>query len=91
MNTPITPNAQPLYTFQNRSGEFVDVLARAEYQGEQVDVTRTDNPEHLPYCVSGTKVTARYYATAEAAAEAFDSLRLVTLAAKFGTYEYAKR
>ena len=27
MNTHITPNAQPLYTFQNRSGAFVDVLA----------------------------------------------------------------
>lgn len=90
MNTHITPNAQPLYTFQNRAGDFVDVLARAEYQGEQVDVTRTDNPAHLPYCVSGTKLTSRYYKTAEAAAAAFDAVRLVTLAAKFGTYEYAK-
>ena len=90
MKTPISSNVQPLYTFQNRSGEFVDVLARAEYQGEQVDVTRTDNPKNLPFCLSGTRLAARYYATAEAAAEAFDSVRLVTLAAKFGTYEYAK-
>lgn len=91
MNTPLTPNVQPLYTFQNRSGAFVDVLARAEYQGESVDITRTDNPKTLPYCVSGTKVTARYYATAEQAARAFDAVRLVTLAARFGTYEFATR
>ena len=91
MNTPITPNVQPLYTFQNRSGAFVDVLARAEYQGECVDITSEDSPGKLRYCVSGTRVTSRYYDTLEGAVRAFDSLRLVTLAAKFGTYEYATR
>ena len=89
MNTPVTPNAQPLYTFQNRSGAFVDVLARAEYQGESVDVTFEVGPGKMRYCVSGTRVTSRHYNTLEDAVRAFDSLRLVTLAAKFGTYEYA--
>ncbi len=90
MNTPLTPNVHPLYTFQNRAGHFIDVLARAEYQGESVDITQTDVPGVLPYCVSGTKVTQRFYHSLAEAVAAFDSVRLVTLAAKFGIYEYAK-
>jgi len=91
MNTHITPNAQPLYTFQNRAGDFIDVLARAEYQGESVDLTRTDNRNHLQYCVSGTETASRYFHALADAVAAFDAQRLVTLAAKFGTYEFATR
>lgn len=100
MNTPITSNAQPLYTFQNRSGDFVDVLARAEYQGESVDLCAVSSPSGIRYVVEGTKVPRQTFSTSAAlptlgdsltaAVTAFDSERLVTLAAKFGTYEYGK-
>ena len=91
MNTHITPNAQPLYTFQNRSGDFVDVLARAEYQGEQLDVTCVATPSGPRYDVEGTNYARRPFNTLSEALRAFDAERLTTLAAKFGTYEYAKR
>ena len=91
MNTPLTPNVQPLYTFQNVSGDFVDVLARAEYQGDQLDVCAISSPAGLRYVVEGTKVTRQTFTALSAAVAAFDSERLVTLAAKFGTYEFATR
>ena len=90
MNTPITPNATPLCTFQNRAGDFVDILARAEYQGEQIDVTAVATPAGLRYVVEGTKCPRATFHELQSAVDAFDSHRLVTLAAKFGTYEYAK-
>ena len=91
MNTPLTPNAQPLYTFQNVAGDFVDVLARAEYQGEQLDVTAVATPDGLRYVVEGTKCPPATFHDLQNAVDAFDSHRLVTLAAKFGTYEFATR
>ena len=91
MNTHITPNAQPLYTFQNRSGAFVDVLARAEYQGEQLDVTAVATPAGLRYVVEGTTFARATFTDLESALSAFDAERLTTLAAKFGTYEVATR
>lgn len=90
MNNTITPNTQPLYTFQNRAGDFVDVLARAEYQGEQVDVTCSTKNGRTSYVVEGTKTTTARFDNIGQAFEAFASQRLVRLAQKFGTYEVAK-
>ena len=94
MNTPTpTPTAQALFTFQDVTGAFVDVIARAEYAGESLDVTRkamTTLQGRTGFVVSGTNTPGMAFDTMSAAWEAFTSQRLATLAAKFGTFEVAK-
>ena len=88
MNIPT--NAQPLYTFQNRAGEFVDVLARAEYSGGTIDVTTKCVDGRTSYLVEGTDIRTTSHVTLEQALVEFGQYRLVTLAKKFGTFEIAK-
>ena len=91
MNTPTpTPTAQALFTFQDVSGAFVDVLARAEYAGESLDVTRKEVKGSPVYVVSGTRIPSAGFDSVSLAWEAFTSQRLARLAAKFGTFEVAK-
>ena len=91
MNTPTpTPTAQALFTFQDVTGAFVDVIARAEYAGESLDLTRKDIQGAPAYIVAGTNTPAAGFDTMPAAWDAFTSQRLARLAAKFGTFEAAK-
>lgn len=91
MNTPTpTPTAQALFTFQDVTGAFVDVIARAEYAGESLDVTRKDIDGAPAFVVSGTNTPRAAFRDMPAAWEAFTAQRLARLAAKFGTFEVAK-
>ena len=88
MNIPAS--SQPLYTFQNRAGEFVDVLARAEYSGSTIDLTTKTVNGRTSYTVEGTDIRTTVHDSVGQALREFREYRLVTLAKKFGTFEIAK-
>ena len=82
-------DAAPLYTFQNVAGEFVDVMARAEYAGDTLDITRVERPNGPEFIVSGTRSPRARFYTMAAAWDVFTFERLAKLAAKFGQFEVA--
>ena len=77
----------PISTFQNTSGDFVNVYASADYAGEHVDVTSTDGET---FTLEGTSTPSQRFQSYGAALEAFTALRVCRLARKFGTYKTAQ-
>lgn len=102
-NTTQTPNTidmqpttAPLYTFQDLTGNFVDVMATAAYSGESIDLTARTTPAGIVYTIEGTTTTRTDYRgtdLSEALNAALTEFRASTLAQRarrLGSYSEAK-
>ena len=90
------PTTAPLYTFQDLSGDFVDVMATAAYSGESIDLTARTTPAGIVYTIEGTSTTRTDYRgtdLAEALGAALAEFRASSLAQRarrLGAYSEAK-